>query len=118
MKRFTTLALGLVGLAAGMAQQRSGRGPAAPPFQPKPEEMAKIQSKSEQLDILVKELRAKHPDPDLLGECSKFYAKAGRFLLEYPELIANQGAIEHAMTVLDQGGERAGFNSPPANRPG
>jgi hypothetical protein len=107
MKRFTTLALALVGLAAGIAQQRGGRGPAAPPFQPKIEEMAKIREKSEQLEGLLKELRAKHPDPELLGDV-EVYAKAGRFLLEYPELIANQAAVDHAMTVLDLGAERAG----------
>jgi hypothetical protein len=95
----------LAALGSGLAQQRGGRG-GAPPFQPKAEEMAKIQAKSEQLEGLVKELKTKHPDADLLGDV-EVYAKAGRFLLEYPELVANQGAIDHALTVLDQGAERA-----------
>jgi hypothetical protein len=97
--------LALGGMATGFAQQRGGRG-GAPPFQPKPEELAKIQAKTEQLEGLVADLKTKHPDPDLLGDV-EVYAKAGRFLLEYPELIANQAAIDHAMIVLDQGAERA-----------
>jgi len=93
-------------LAAGMAaaQQRGGRG--APPIEPKPEELAQIKSKSEQIDSAVRDLKTKHVNPDLIADV-EVYAKAGRFLLEFPELFGTQNAIDHSMTVLDQGIERA-----------
>jgi hypothetical protein len=79
---------------------RGGRG--APPVQPKPEELAQTQSKAEQIESLVKELKAKHADADLIGDV-EVYAKAGRFLLEFPELFGTQAAIDHSTIVLDQG---------------
>jgi pimeloyl-ACP methyl ester carboxylesterase len=104
MKRWARFAVaaGLV-LAWAWAQQRGGRGPA---FQPKPEELAQIGAKSQQIEDLAQQLKAKHADPDLLGDVEVFGA-AGRFLLEYPELIASQSAVDHAMVVLDRGIERA-----------
>ncbi|HXB68379.1 MAG TPA: alpha/beta hydrolase-fold protein [Candidatus Acidoferrales bacterium] len=83
---------------------RGGRG--APPIQPKSEELAQIKSKAEQIESLVNPLKAKHADADLIGDV-EVYAKAGRFLLEFPELFGTQVAIDHAMTVLDQGIARA-----------
>jgi hypothetical protein len=83
-----------------------GGGRGAPAIQPKPEELAAIRAKSEQIDAAVKDLRAHHPDPDLLGDV-EVYAKTGRILLEYPELMNNQNAIDHSLVVLDQGIERA-----------
>jgi hypothetical protein len=88
-------------LAWAWAQQRGG-----PPFTAKPEDLAQIGAKSQQIETLVEQLKAKHADPDLVGDVEVF-AKAGRFLQEYPELIANQAAIDHAMAVLDRGIERA-----------
>jgi len=92
---------------AGPGRQ-GGRGPqAAPPrrVMPKPEELAKIREKTEQIDKLVGELKAKHADPVLLNDVEVF-AKAGRFLIEYPELFGTQAAIENSFAVLDQGIER------------
>jgi hypothetical protein len=83
---------------------RGGRG--APPIQPKAEELAQIREKSEQIESIVKELKAKHADHDLVGDVEVF-AKAGRFLLEYPELFGTQNAIDHSLVVLDQGIARA-----------
>jgi hypothetical protein len=103
MKRLAALLLAIGALATG--QQRGGRG-APPPLQPKPEELANIQSKSQQIETAVKELKAKHANPDLVGDV-EVYAKAGRFLLEFPELIANQNALDHAAVVMDLGVERA-----------
>src|SRR5262249_48263544 len=98
--------LGLALLAAGIAaaQQRGGRG--APPIQPKPEELAQIKAKAEQIETAVHELKAKHANSDLVADV-EVYAKAGRFLLEFPELFGTQAAIDHSLTVLDQGIERA-----------
>ena len=89
-------------LAWALAQQRGGRGPA---FEPKPEELAQIGAKSQQIETLVEQAKAKHADPDLVGDVEVF-AKAGRFLQEFPDLINNQNAVDHAMVVLDRGIER------------
>src|SRR5438876_6765651 len=85
---------------------RGGRGGATPPpIQAKPEELAKIKEKTEQIDALVKDLKAKRANPELVGDV-EVYAHAGKMLLEYPDMFANQNAIEHAFTTLDQGIER------------
>jgi hypothetical protein len=89
-------------LAWVWAQQRGGRGPA---FQATPEQLAPIGGKSQQIEELVKQLKARHADPDLVGDVEVF-AKAGRFLLEFPELMNNPNAVDHAITVLDRGIER------------
>src|SRR2546430_523096 len=98
---FLTLALAAgLALLTALAQQppagRGGRG--APPIQPKPEELAKLKEKTEQVESLVKELKSKHADPDLVGDV-EIYAKAGRFLLEFPELFGTQNGIDHSFLV-------------------
>ncbi|MEO8371038.1 MAG: alpha/beta hydrolase-fold protein [Candidatus Solibacter sp.] len=110
MKRFLVPAL-IVATALGQtppptppAGRGGGRG--APAIQPKPEELAAIRAKSEQIEAAVKDLRARRADSDLLGDV-EIYAKTGRILLEYPELMNNQNAIDHSLVVLDQGIERA-----------
>ena len=113
MKRFALFAGTVLGLAVlsvaqqppaapGRAGGRGGRG--APPVQPKAEELAQITAKAAQIETLVNELTVKHADADLVGDVA-VYAKAGRFLLEFPELFNTQPAIDHLMTVLDQGME-------------
>lgn len=113
MKGLAGLAIVIFGAGLAAAQQpqqpapaagRGGRG--APPIQPKAEELAQIRAKSEQIEGLVKELRTKHADDDLVGDV-EVYAKAGRILLEFPELFGTQNAIDHSLVVLDQGIERA-----------
>src|ERR1700759_3967069 len=113
MKRWARFALAAAPvLAWAWSQQRGGRGPA---FEAKPEELAQIGAKSQQIEQLVEQAKAKHTDPDLVGDVEVF-AKAGRFLQEFPELINNQNAVDHAMAVLDRGIERgnqlAGGSSP------
>jgi pimeloyl-ACP methyl ester carboxylesterase len=93
---------------AAPAPPAGGRGPAAPtppPIQAKPEELAKIQEKTAQIEALVKDLKAKRADSALVADVEVF-AHAGRMLLENPDMFANQNAIEHALTTLDQGVER------------
>jgi Putative esterase len=114
MKPLAGLAIVILGAGLAGAQQpqqpapapagRGGRG--APPIQPKAEELAQIRAKSEQIEAAVKDLRAKHADADLVGDV-EVYAKAGRILLEFPELFGTQNAIDHSLVVLDQGIERA-----------
>jgi pimeloyl-ACP methyl ester carboxylesterase len=81
------------------------RTPTPPPIQAKPDELAKIKEKTAQIEALVTDLKAKHANPELVGDV-EVYAHAGQMLLEYPDMFANQAAIEHAFTVLDQGIER------------
>ena len=106
MTRFALLALLLFPLIAQQppAPGRAGRG-RGPAIQPKPEELNQIKAKSEQIEQLVQALKAKHADAALVGDV-EVYAKAGRFLLEFPELFGTQNAIDHSMAVLDQGLER------------
>src|SRR5436190_6739068 len=101
MKRFLlTVAIGVSSLLAQPPATPQKKAAPPPPVVAKPEELAKIREKSEQIESLVKELRAKHADPALLGDV-EVYAKAGRMLLEFPELFGTQNAIDHSFTVLD-----------------
>ncbi|MEO7652146.1 MAG: alpha/beta hydrolase-fold protein [Bryobacteraceae bacterium] len=80
---------------------------AAPaPIQVKLDDLAKVKAKAEQIEALLKDLKAKHAAPELVGDV-EVYANAGRMLLEFPELIVAQAAIDRAFLVLDQGIERA-----------
>jgi hypothetical protein len=76
-----------------------------PPVHAKPEELAKIKEKTDEIDTLVRDLKAKHASPELVTDV-EVYAHAGRMLLEYPDMFANQASIEHAFITLDQGIER------------
>src|SRR6185369_6941454 len=84
-----------------------GRGtPAPPPVVPKAEELAQIKDKTLQIEALVSDLKSRRASPELLGDV-EVYAKAGRMLLEFPDMFGTQAAIDHSFTVLDQGIERA-----------
>ena len=107
------LAVGIVGtwaqqppLAPPQAPGRAGGGRGPAPVQAKPEELALLKAKTEKVEALVKELKLKKADATLVGDVDIF-AKAGRYLLEFPELYGNQAAIDHSMQVLDAGAERA-----------
>jgi hypothetical protein len=115
MKRWATFALAVGWMAVcGWAQQPPAASGGAPPaqgrargpvFTAKPEEVAAIGAKAKQVEAAVEQAKAKHADPDLVGDV-EVYAKAGNFLVEFPELMNSQAAVEHAMTVLDRGIER------------
>ena len=90
---------------ARRARRRPRAGATPPPIQAKPEELAKIKEKTEQIEALVKELKAKRAPPELVADV-EVYAHAGKMLLEYPDMFGNQAAIEHAFITLDQGIER------------
>ncbi len=124
MKRLFTSATIVLALAfqTGIAQQPApppaarggGRGATPPPVQAKPEELSKIKDKTGQIESLVKDLKAKRAQPELVSDV-EVYAHAGHMLLEYPDMFANQAAIEHAFATLDQGIERG--KQLQANRP-
>ena len=84
---------------------RRAAAPTPPPIQAKPEELAKIKDKTAAIDALVRDLKAKNAKPELVTDV-EVYAHAGKMLLEYPDMFANQNSIEHAFTTLDQGIER------------
>jgi pimeloyl-ACP methyl ester carboxylesterase len=111
MKRFfpiAIIALAVLRLSAQVgapAAPRVPRGP-APAITAKPDEIAKIKEKTEQIEALLKDLRAARPSLELLADV-EVYAKAGRMLLEFPDMFANQAAVDHAFAVLDQGIDRA-----------
>src|SRR5258708_2232404 len=66
----------------------TGRGAPPPPIQAKPEELAKIKEKTEQIEALVKDLKAKRAAPEMVGDV-EVYSHAGQMLLEYPDMFAN-----------------------------
>ena len=92
--------------AAGGGAARGARGRGAPPVQPKPEELAQMRAKTEQIEGIVKELKAKHADPDLVGDV-EVYAKAGRYLLEFPELFGDPER-HRSLAGRARSGHRAG----------
>ncbi|MBI1791897.1 MAG: hypothetical protein HYR60_30590 [Acidobacteria bacterium] len=87
-------------------QQKKGGGFQVPSIQPKPEELRHIQAKVDQLDALIRALRAGRLEEDLLADID-VYAKSGRWLLEFPQTFFTQEGIDQALAVLDQGLERA-----------
>ena len=83
-----------------------GQRRGAPPVQPTSEDLAKIREKCDRIGAVVRDLKAHKVNQDLVADV-EVYAKAGRFLMEFPELTITQAAIDHAMAVLDQGIVRA-----------
>jgi hypothetical protein len=106
MNRFKAFALGTLAVGLITAQQPPVRRAPPPPIQPKPEELASIRTKSEEIEAIVKDLQTKYTDPNLVGDVA-VYAKAGRMLLEFPGSFGAQNAIDHSMFVLDDGIQRA-----------
>ena len=109
MKRVAVIALMIGSVWVSFGQQppgrAGGRGRGPAPAQATSEDLARIKDKTEQIEAIVKDLRAKHADAALVGDVD-VYAKTGRFLLEYPELMITQPQIDHSAVVLDQGIER------------
>ena len=81
-------------------------GPAKglPPIVPKAEELQLIEGKAKELEGLLRALPK--TDAALVTDV-EVYAKAGRFLLEFPQTFFTQDGIRQAIAVLDQGLGRA-----------
>lgn len=94
-------ATGLLWIAP--AQQKKGF---APPIQPKPEELQRLKAMTDELETLLKPVKARRGEEHLVADVD-VYLKAGRFLLEFPETFFTQAGIDHAMAVAGQGIERA-----------
>jgi hypothetical protein len=107
------LAAGVLSLLPVMAQQPQppgrgrggGRGPAQPPPPLTTEQKGQYQSKIDELDSIVKGLRARKVNEDLIADVD-IYAKAGKWLLEFPQGFGNAQGITNYLAVLDQGVER------------
>src|SRR5258705_4037867 len=100
--------LAVVALVAQVGQQPpppQKKGP-APSIQPTAEDKRQVQAKVDEIDNLVRALKAKRADADLLADV-EIYASAGRLLLEFPEDFFTQDGINHAQAVLDTGIQRA-----------
>jgi hypothetical protein len=94
-----SLFLSVVVLLAACAQTKV-------PFHLNPEDLNQIKTKTTALESLIGQLKAKHADPDLLGDV-EVYAKAGAILQEFPDQIFTQKHVEHALAILDSGADRA-----------
>lgn len=108
---FRCLLLALICIAAvrsqvppAVAPPKAGAAKLQPPMVPKPEELQQIEGKVNELEALLKSLTTK--DAALVADV-EVYAKAGRFLLEFPQTFFTQDGIDQSLTVLDQGLERA-----------
>src|SRR5690242_9778894 len=68
--------------AAAATRGRGSKKATPPPIQAKPEELARINEKTAQIEALVKELKAKRAAPELVTDV-EVYAHAGKMLIEY-----------------------------------
>jgi pimeloyl-ACP methyl ester carboxylesterase len=93
--------VGMIVLSVSMAQ----RGPAAPPPQLTADQKSQYEAKIAELDAMVQAFRAAKVNDDLIADVD-IYAKAGKWLLEFPQGFANAQAITNYLNVLDQGLER------------
>lgn len=93
-------------LVLASAQQQQQRPPQQPSIQPTPEERQKLESKVNELSGMLQTLKPKRVSDDLFADV-EIYEKAGKMLLEFPEDFFTQDGINHAMTVVDTGLERA-----------
>jgi pimeloyl-ACP methyl ester carboxylesterase len=88
--------------APAFAQQKKGGGQ-PPPIQPTAEDLAKVKARVGEIESLLKGVDA---NPDMLADVA-VYGKAGQFLLEFPQTFFTQEGIDQALSVLDQGIDRA-----------
>jgi pimeloyl-ACP methyl ester carboxylesterase len=85
--------------------------PALPPSPPPPilitaAQRAELQSKVDQLDAGVQQLKAHRGEEALVADV-EVYEKAGKWLLEFPEDCSNEQDFTYTLAVLDRGLERA-----------
>jgi poly(3-hydroxybutyrate) depolymerase len=89
---------------AGNGKKGGFKGP--PVYKPTEEEKQQIQARLSELDALVKPMKAKRGEDDLMADV-EVYAKAGHWLEEFPDDLSVQDDVKNLLAVLDQGIERA-----------
>src|SRR5262245_19640145 len=82
------------------------KGQPTAPLQLTGAQLKQVQDKVAELDALVRALKMKRPDRDLVADV-EIYASAGKLLLEFPEDFFTLDGVQHALDVLDTGIERA-----------
>ena len=85
-------------------KQNAKKGP--PIYRASDREKQQIQTRLNDLDAAIKQIKAKRGEDDLMADV-EVYSKAGHWLLDYPDDIAVPGDIQNLLTVLDQGINRA-----------
>ena len=78
---------------------------AAPTFQADAGDLAAIRAKVEKIDAAIRAARARHTNEDLIADVD-VYAKAGKWVLEFPEDFFVADDVKHTLAVLDTGIER------------
>ena len=90
----------------GGAAGPGGRGQAPPAYQPSDQERQALRTKLDELDPLVRSLKAKRGEDDLVADV-EIHGKGARWMLEFPQDVAVQDDVTFALKMLDRGIERA-----------
>jgi hypothetical protein len=93
-------------VAPGGGPARGGRGQAPPRYEMTAQDRQALQAKLDVLDPLVRELKAKRGEVDLIADV-EIHAKAGHWVLEFPQDVTVQDDVTFALKMLDRGIERA-----------
>src|SRR5688572_18935871 len=111
---FAAVALPVISLVAqqpppaapgGAAGRGGGRGQAPPRYEMTAQDRQAIRAKLDGLDPLVRALKARRGEDDLMADV-EIHSKAGRWLLEFPVDVTVQDDVTFALKVLDRGIER------------
>src|SRR5437660_5505957 len=92
LTRFFAIALLCLPAVAQPPSRGPGRGAPSPPPELTAEQKNQYQSKIAELESMVKSFRAKKVNPDLIADVD-IYAKAGSWLLEYPQGFVNAQGV-------------------------
>jgi peptidoglycan/xylan/chitin deacetylase (PgdA/CDA1 family)/pimeloyl-ACP methyl ester carboxylesterase len=83
-----------------------GRGQGPPAYTLTDQDRASLRGKLDQLDPLIKGLKAKRGEDDLVADVD-IHAKGARWMLEFPQDVAVQDDVTFALKMVDRGIERA-----------
>ena len=98
------ISLFLIAFAGLVVQAQRPQQP--PPYQMTAEEQSKLEAKTAELSALVDGLNKAGKDSALIADVD-IYRKAAQWALEFPEHLYTPEYYPNALTVLDQGIERA-----------
>jgi hypothetical protein len=93
-------------VAPGGAAGRGGSGQGPSRYEMTAQDRQALQAKLDVLDPLVRELKAKRGEVDLVADVD-IHAKAAHWLLEFPQDVTVQEDVTFALEMLDRGIERA-----------